>query len=288
VFERLLTHHPNRDFVNSVLLGLREGFWPWADTNKEGYPLTHDESRPLHLDHERDTFLKSQLEHEQKLERISMSFKTELLPGMYCMPNYVVPKPHSTDWRLVNDLSAGRYSLNSMVDRHFVTGYLYRISVNFYCVRGKRNQVSDLDLSHGNLIYRRLYRMCPMHKTWQLKQVIRVGDKLYVDRVNVFGGSASPAIFISVNSLTAWIAVFELSIEDLIYVDSFGVEEEGELTHYAPYAIDYPSVFSNYGTNSAFPTNRRSKSLVIRLSYSALRLMWSNSSTRCPKSLRRA
>ena len=32
VFERLLVNHPNPKFVTSVCTGLREGFWPWADT----------------------------------------------------------------------------------------------------------------------------------------------------------------------------------------------------------------------------------------------------------------
>ena len=43
-FEKLLTHHLNRPFVDSVLVGLREGFWPFADTTKEGYPKTWDAS----------------------------------------------------------------------------------------------------------------------------------------------------------------------------------------------------------------------------------------------------
>ena len=43
--EALSSSHPNRAFVRSVLEGLREGFWPWATTVREGYPLTWDESK---------------------------------------------------------------------------------------------------------------------------------------------------------------------------------------------------------------------------------------------------
>lgn len=46
-----------------------------------------------------------------------------LLPGMYCMPIYAVPKPDSVDLRLVNNYSAGPFSLNSMVEHSKVTGY---------------------------------------------------------------------------------------------------------------------------------------------------------------------
>ena len=69
------------------------------------------------------------------------------------------------------------------------------------------------------------YRICPMHKLWQIKQAMRVTGNLLIDRVNQFGGSASPAIFISVNSLLAWVAKYGREIDDLFYVDdSFGIE----------------------------------------------------------------
>ena len=44
VFEKLLTHHPNWTFVDSVLVVLCKGFWPFADTMKEGYPKLWDGS----------------------------------------------------------------------------------------------------------------------------------------------------------------------------------------------------------------------------------------------------
>ena len=62
---------------------------------------------------------------------------------------------------------------------------------------------------------------------WQIKQGVWILGKLYIDRVNQFGGCASPAIFIAVNALVAWVAKHERLVEDLIYVDDlFGVEDE--------------------------------------------------------------
>jgi hypothetical protein len=121
--EQLSIHHPNRPFVESILEGFRNGFWPWATTVREGYPLTHNESKQIQLTPEKETFLLEQIKHEQELGRMSSDFGEELLPGMFCMPHYVVPKPHGDGWRLVNDLSAGSFSLNSMVDHQYVTGY---------------------------------------------------------------------------------------------------------------------------------------------------------------------
>jgi len=85
------------------------------------------------------------------------------------------------------------------------------------------------------------YRICPMHELWQLKQAMRVQGRLRIDRVNVFGGSASGAIFISLNALMVWVAKYWELIECLIYMDdSFGVDEEGVVEWYEPYDESYP------------------------------------------------
>jgi len=50
----------------------------------------------------------------------------------------------------------------------------------------------------------------PMHPCWQIKQVNTIDGKHYVDRCNAFGGSGSGGIWITFNSLVAWIAKNEL------------------------------------------------------------------------------
>jgi len=55
-FNELLTDHPNQPFVQSVIAGLRDGFWPWAEL-QDGYPLTHNEPQhPPKNDCEHDFF----------------------------------------------------------------------------------------------------------------------------------------------------------------------------------------------------------------------------------------
>ena len=123
VFERLLKDHPNPLFVKSVCQGLREGFWPWADTLSKDLPRTHDESRPMPSDDKKIRFIREQCQTEQNKGYFSKSFGPDLLDGMYSMPIYAVPKPHSEDLRLVTDHSAGPFSLNSMIDHTQVTGF---------------------------------------------------------------------------------------------------------------------------------------------------------------------
>jgi hypothetical protein len=236
VLERLTAAHPNRPFVESVIEGIKFGFWPWASTVKEGYPQTHDESKLIRLTEEKEKFLVEQVDHERSLERMSAPFGANLLPGMYCMPNYVVPKPHSAGWRLVNDLSAGPFSLNSMVERQSIAGFpLDNLSHLGELLMRKRCGRPGIKLVAWKSDITEAYRICPMHVLWQLKQIVRIKGELMVDRVNVFGGSGSGPIFISVNSLIAWIAKHVKEIDDLIYVDdSFGVDEEDNLVLYVP------------------------------------------------------
>ena len=123
VFEALLKDHPNPSFVKSVCAGLQEGFWPWADTMKDTLPVSHDESRPMPTDKKQANFIQDQCLKERQKGYFSESFGSDLLDGMFAMPIYAVPKPHSTDLHLVMDHSAGLFSLNGMIDHSKVTGF---------------------------------------------------------------------------------------------------------------------------------------------------------------------
>ena len=123
VFESYLSTHPNRAFVQSVCNGLWEGFWPWAITTQPGYPQVNDESKPAPADARRAEFLRAQRDVEVLKGRFSPPFAYDLLPGMYSMPIYAVPKPTTINFRLVTDQSCGKYSLNSMIQHDQVTGY---------------------------------------------------------------------------------------------------------------------------------------------------------------------
>jgi hypothetical protein len=113
-FEELLVTHPNQSFVKS---SLREGFWPFAHTQKESYPVTWDFSDQPPKTECEAVFLREQRDIEITANRYSVGFRPDLLPGMYSMPIHAMPKPRSEKLRLVNDHSAGTFSLNSMIAR---------------------------------------------------------------------------------------------------------------------------------------------------------------------------
>jgi len=244
VFESLLTDHPNQAFVRSVCDGLREGFWPFADTHFGEWPLNYDNSfRPPKNDAE-SNFLQSQIDKEVEVGRYSQPFGPDLLPGMYSMPIHAVPKPGTDKHRLVTDHSAGKFALNSMISHDDIAGVTL-------------DNVHDL--ANGLRVFRRLrpyaqlhlwkadvseaYRQMPMHPLWQIKQIVSFQGRRYVDRRNVFGGRASQRIYHSFMSLVIWIAIFKILIRFLyIYVDdSFSFEDKRELELYTPYKKLLPS-----------------------------------------------
>jgi hypothetical protein len=247
VFEDLLQDHPNQPFVKSVCDGLRYGFWPWADIWKPDYPESLDLSQHQH-DPAREKFLNDQRNAEVEAGRYSSSIGETLLPGMYCMPIYAVPKPHSDKLRLINDHSATKHSLNSMVAHEEVKGYPMDNLALYGEGLLKQQHERDDELEIGSKVgwkadIHLAYRICPLHPFWQLKQGIRVGSDIHVDRCLTFGSSASPAIFISFNSLVTWIAKHVRGVDFInTYLDdSSGCTWKDDITYYAPYGKDLPT-----------------------------------------------
>ena len=74
-------------------------------------------------DYKQASFLRKQCLKERQKGFFSESFGNDVLLGMYSMPIYAVPKPHSEDLRMVTDHSAGSFSLNNMIDHSQVTGF---------------------------------------------------------------------------------------------------------------------------------------------------------------------
>jgi len=242
IFESYLATHPNQPFVASVCRGLREGFWPWANTLLDGYPETHDVSKPSTHRLAEETFMSNQLNIELGKGRFSESFGKDLLPGMYSMPIYAVPKPNSTDFRLITDQSFSKYSLNSMIDHNCVTGYpldnLTHLGERLMDTE-RRNPGVPLEMWKADIS--EAYRLMPMAYEWQIKQVNTIGGLRYVDHNNAFGGCASGAIFIAFNSLVAWIAKYIFFVSLLNYVDdSSGCSLAGDHEFYEPYRRVFP------------------------------------------------
>jgi hypothetical protein len=244
IFQSLLKSHPNPNFVKSICTGLHEGFWPRADTLHDSFPVMHDKSQPTPSNKKHATFLHDQCLKEHLKGYYSPSFGSELLPGMYSMPIHAIPKPHSVDLRLVTDHSAGPYSLNSMIDHSQVTGFpLDNVFYLGEMLLDLRRSIGKTSLTLWKSDIADAYRLLSMSPFWQLKQVITVDGQHYVNRNLAFGSSGSPGIFISFNSLVAWIAK---NVKGLNYIsnyvdDSSGCNLSDATTFYQSYGINCPN-----------------------------------------------
>jgi hypothetical protein len=245
VFQNYLKSHPNRPFVDSVCRGLREGFWPWADTSNPKLPQTWDCSQ-RELKNNQISFVQKQIEVEHAAQRYSSSFGSQLLPGMYSMPIGVVPKPHSDDSRLVTDHSASDHSLNSLIPHHEGSVQLDNLQ-DFGQVLRNIHDKSSSDLVLFKSDVSSAYRLMPMHPLWQIRQVVTLWKDGYpaerrVDRCNVFGNRAAGRIWCSFISLVIWIATYIKHIPDLFnYIDdAFSWEFAHRTMWYERYHRPYP------------------------------------------------
>ncbi|OCH92271.1 hypothetical protein OBBRIDRAFT_833607 [Obba rivulosa] len=242
-FEHYLLRHPNPEFVRSICRSLREGFWPWACTRQEGFPDTWDESLSGSRDQGRAHFIREERDTEIASGRFSKAFP-ELLPGMFCMPVYAVPKSEEGKFRLITDQSHGPFAVNQMISDEAVidTIALDGLPVLFHALREYRRTHPDERLVLWKSDVSKAYRRLPMSPYWQLKQVVKIDSAYHVDRCNNFGSRASMAIWLLFWSLVMWIAVEVKGIDHLNYVDdAYGFEVEEERLFYVPYGVSLPA-----------------------------------------------
>ncbi|PIL36254.1 hypothetical protein GSI_01916 [Ganoderma sinense ZZ0214-1] len=117
---------------------------------------------------------------------------------MYSMPIHVVPKPHSDKLRLINNLSAGRYSLNGMIRPESIKGaVLDGLPALGSELRKLRRDHPTEDLILWKSDVSQAYRRMPMSPYWQIFQVVTIDGQRHVDRCNTFGGRASLRIWLA-------------------------------------------------------------------------------------------
>ena len=231
-FKELLESHPNQHFVKSVCCGLWEGFWPCADTHIGEYPDTLNSSLPEPDNPDEAQFLQDQRDHKVFMGCFSEPFGDKLLPGMYCMPIFAVPKPHSADLWMVTDQSVGKFSLNSMIPREDIISYpLDNLQHLGEFLLLMHHQSPDSPHIPYKSDVSEAYRLLPVHPYWQIKQMNWIGGSLHVDRNNAFGGRASGCNWIAFMALVLQIAKKKQNIEFLgtYSDDSFGLDHADNL-----------------------------------------------------------
>jgi hypothetical protein len=242
IFELYLTSHPNQPFVKSICKGLREGFWPWADITNPELPTTWDNSGLYPLDPNHESTVSNDIQTEMRAERYSPFFGPALLPGMFSMPLFVIPKPHSVKFRVVIDQSAEPHSLNSLIPRERVSVKLDNMHDLGAAINRAKKANEGIPLTLIKSDVATAYRLMPMHPLWQIRQIVTFKGMRNVDRCNIWGGRSAGHIFCSFMGLVLWIAIKIKKLDDLFaYVDdTFSWDFDGNLDLYEPYQAFIP------------------------------------------------
>ena len=189
VFKKYLKTHPNQRFVKSVIRGLKNGFWPWADTSDPRFPTTYDGSgqRSPVTSKEKAKFIKQQSREEMNKGRWSKPFGRKLLPGMHSSPISAVPKSTPGKYRLIFDQSRGPHSLNSTIPKSKAKVKLDTIHDLCSKLLAVRKKYPNRRIRLFKSDVKSAYRQLPMHPLWQIKQAFSVNGQFHIDRCNTFG-----------------------------------------------------------------------------------------------------
>ena len=173
-----------------------------------------------------------------------MPFGPDLLPGMYSPPVHTILKPSSEKLCMVVDHSAGKYSLNSIIDPKDIAG----VKLNEIHSLGISLRTFRADNPNAKLVIFKsdmgtAYCQMPMHFLYQLLTIITVDNECRIDHCNNFGNRGSQKIWQSFMSLVMWILVFQRDLKHLkCYMDDvFSFSADGNLAFYPPYNRWMPS-----------------------------------------------
>jgi hypothetical protein len=217
--EAMLHDHPNQPFVQSVLKGLREGFWPFHDGE---WKNELDEFDGNFSSEEPDLeAIRAYRDKELTGERWSTPI-SKLMPGMKISPMFVVwqQSDEIIKPRIITDQTAS--GLNDGIPREDA-------KVRYDDMRSFGHAMREARRLHPNtplVLFKDditgAFPTLPAHPIWQLRQVVQVDSSCHIVRRLCFGGRSSPRIWCALSALICWIAVRKLSITGLhVYMDDF-------------------------------------------------------------------
>ena len=141
----------------------------------------------------------------------------QLLPGMYSPPINAVPKPHSCKLQLINDLSAGLFSLNLWIKREDTTLHLDNLQDFSSLLKTARTFLGCPPAYIFKSDVSQAYHRWPMHPLWQIRQVSTIDGMRHVDWCMVFGSCSSPHIWCTFMGLVIWIAIHMQKLLELLH-----------------------------------------------------------------------
>ena len=210
-FENLLKGYPNKDHVDYVLHGLRNGF----DLGFHGN-VSNQHSKNNKSARDNDKLVTVAIEKEIERGHTAGPFPAPPFPQCQVSPIGAAPKPDGTV-RLVLDLSQPTgESINDFIDKEeFPCSYThFDVATELVYKTGRGCYLTKIDIKHA-------YRLLPVRpEDWPLL-VYHWKGAYYVDVKLPFGGRSSASIFTSFADLVCWILNEKFQLVVIHYSDDF-------------------------------------------------------------------
>ncbi|KAK4694682.1 hypothetical protein P7C70_g8692, partial [Phenoliferia sp. Uapishka_3] len=233
-FELSLKDHPNRPWVESLLVAMREGFWPCHSGEPTPPPGKSLKARFTPRTEEDLDLVEAQVKKDVEKGWTSPRFK-ELPAGCVVSPLFVVRRGDS-DPRVVDDQTASE--LNKGIERKNAPAIFDTIPDLIRLARHK----GLTDLPAGSVWWKTdasaAFKIMSMHSSWQFRQAVSVSYKMpdgsretfyHIEWRGAFGTRATPYLWTSIMAAILWIIQQRGVIKNpLAYMDdAFGLDVSG-------------------------------------------------------------
>ena len=212
--ENLLLTHPDRQFVDYLLDGMKNGFRIGFDYSSK----TVGAKRNMKSAHQHPEVVQKYIDNEVRLGQVRGPLKPEEAAGVHISRFGVIPKPRQPGkWRMIVDLShPERLSINDGIDKNQCSlSYLKLDKVAEIAMRlGQGTLLAKLDIQSA-------YRVIPVHPEDRSLLGMKWQGNIYVDAALPFGLRSAPKIFNAVADALEWI-VHSLGVRFVKhYLDDF-------------------------------------------------------------------
>lgn len=224
-WERELRGHPDREYAEYILRGIREGFRIGFEYENHAHISASSNMKSASQNPE---VIDRYIANEVRLGRVIGPLNGEQCPAIHVSRFGVIPKGHQLGkWRLIVDLSHPQgASVNDGIEKELCSLHYSSVeeAVRRVINLGPGTQMAKLDIESA-------YRIVPVHPQDRLLLGMRWKESLYVESALPFGLRSAPKIFNALADALQWfcgnhgVGEMEHYLDDFII---FGAAESAE------------------------------------------------------------
>lgn len=219
-WERLLVNHPDLEYVDYILSGIRDGFRIGFNSSQ---PLACSK-RNMPSAYEHADVIDRQLAKDCEQGFALGPFSPFAMPYIHISRIGVIPKRHQPGkWRIIVNLSSPRgKSINDGILKEFCSLSYTKVDtiVDSILSLGRGTLLAKIDV-------RSAFRIIPIHPADRHLLGIAWKDKVYIDAALPFGLRSAPKIFNAVADALEWIVRYQGVDYVWHYLDDFIMAGQG-------------------------------------------------------------